>query len=504
MNVRSELPAEQDPLVAPLSPGDVVAGKYRIDETAGTGGMAIVYAAQHLMLDQRVAVKVLVAGGARDAVNTERFVREAQAAARLQSEHAARVVDAGVLATGHPYLVMEYLEGCDLAELLELSGPIEVPELVDYMLQALEGIAHAHAAQIVHRDIKPSNLFITVRPDGSNTVKVLDFGISKSTVEHVNPQVSKLTGNAVLGSPAYMSPEQVRNASRVDDRTDVWSLGVSMYELLTGRMPFSGDGVGAILAAILEADAVPVHTLRAQVPRGLSDAIARCLRRNRDDRWADVGELARALAPFGSGDWASYPERIAATLVNARQLRPPTPLGAFVVPSLTASVAGADTDPLAATQPPSSARKVFIVDNPEDVHSPARAALTVGDPSVITQRVERRAGRSRWVLLVAALPVCGGAAALVVTYTRAAAVTLPATASSPAAPSAAPSAPPSPAPSAAPIAVSAPPMASVSPVAALPAPSSTAAASAHRSPHRGQVPPTPTETSRPAILRSRN
>jgi serine/threonine protein kinase len=500
MNVRSELPVEQDPLVAPLSPGDVVAGKYRIDETAGTGGMAIVYAAQHLMLDQRVAVKVLVAGGARDAVNTERFVREAQAAARLQSEHAARVVDAGVLATGHPYLVMEYLEGCDLAELLELSGPIEVPELVDYMLQALEGIAHAHAAQIVHRDIKPSNLFITVRPDGSNTVKVLDFGISKSTVEHVNPQVTKLTGNAVLGSPAYMSPEQVRNASRVDGRTDVWSLGVSMYELLTGRMPFSGDGVGAILAAILEADAVPVHTLRPQVPRGLSDAIARCLRRSRDDRWADVGELARALAPFGTGDWASYPERIAATLVNARQLRPPTPLGAFAVPSLTASVSSGDMDPLAATQPPSSARKVFIVDNPEDVHSPALATLTAGDPSVITQRVERRARRSRWVLLLVALPVSGGVAAFVVTHRRAAAVSLPATASSPAAPSAAPS----PAPSAAPVAVSTAPTASISPVAALPAPSSTAAASAHRSPHRGQVPPAPTETSRPAILRSRN
>ena len=238
MNARTELPLEQDPAnAAPLAPGEVVAGKYRILETAGQGGMAIVYAAHHLVLDQRVAVKVLVAQGARDEVPTERFVREAQAAARLQSEHAVRVMDAGVLATGQPYLVMEYLEGCDLAELLGLSGPIEIPELVDYMLQALEGIAHAHAASIVHRDVKPSNLFITVRPDGSNTIKVLDFGISKSTVEQVDPEAMKLTGNIVLGSPAYMSPEQVRNASGVDGRSDVWSLGVSMYELLTGRMP---------------------------------------------------------------------------------------------------------------------------------------------------------------------------------------------------------------------------------------------------------------------------
>ena len=496
MNARSELPLEQDPpSAAPLAPGEVVAGKYRIEETAGKGGMAIVYAAHHLLLDQRVAVKVLVAQGARDEVTTERFVREAQAAARLLSEHAVRVMDAGILASGQPYLVMEYLEGCDLAELLELSGPIEVPELVDYMLQALEGIAHAHAASIVHRDVKPSNLFITLRPDGSNTVKVLDFGISKSTVEHVDPQVTKLTGNVVLGSPAYMSPEQVRNASGVDGRSDVWSLGVSMYELLTGRMPFDGDGVGAILAAILESEPVPVRELRPQVPQALSDAVARCLRRHREERWADVGDLARAIAPFGTGTWAAYPERIAATLVNARQLRPPTPLGAFAVTSLAALVVPGAVDPLAPTQPPPSKRQL-----PADGARQARPpTVEEVDWRAVTEPGRRGTRRSRWLVLAGALSVTG---VLAVVATRAIDES-----AAPASAVAAPLSPLSP-PSVAPVApsaalvVAAPlPAVSASPSAA-PAPSTTAAASAHHPLHRGQLSAPP--GTRPAILHSRN
>ena len=499
MTAPLELPLEPPPQAAPLSPGDVVAGKYRIEETAGTGGMAIVYAAHHLVFDQRVAVKVLVGDGVTDKVATERFVREAQAAARLQSEHAARVMDAGTLDTGQPYIVMEYLEGCDLGELLLLNGPIDVPELVDYMLQALEGMAHAHAAGIVHRDVKPSNLFITLRPDGSNTIKVLDFGISKSTVEHVNPEVTKLTGKAVLGSPAYMSPEQVRNASGVDGRSDMWSLGVSMYELLTGRMPFEGDGVGAMLAAILEADAVPLDQLRPEVPRELSDAVMRCLRRHREERWADVGDLASAIAPFGTGVCGSYPDRIAATLVNARQLRPPTPLGAFAVTSLAGLAAPAEVDPLGPTQPPPSARRPVVVDASRQGLAPSLAV----DPNAVTQRVRREARRSRWVLVAGVLAV-GGVAALVATRGR---WIVPAT-MAPAEPTASPAPAALPAtPSAALFAFTASPSASASApaLAAAPSPSTTAAASAHHLPRRGHGPPAlSTETSRPAILHSRN
>jgi serine/threonine-protein kinase len=484
----------------PLGPGDVVAGKYRIEGVAGEGGMAVIYAAHHLVLDQRVAVKVLFVDRATDEVTTERFVREAQAAARLQSEHAVRVMDAGVLPHGQPYLVMELLEGCDLAELLALSGPLEVPEFVDYMLQACEGIAHAHAAGIIHRDLKPSNLFLSLRPDGSNAIKVLDFGISKSTVDGRGTDVTKLTGQAVLGSPAYMSPEQIRNASNVDARSDVWSLGVSMYELLTGRMPFDGDGVGEMLAAILEADAAPVHERRPQVPRALSDAVMRCLRRNRDERWGDVGQLALALAPFGTGARAALPGRIPAILTNASKLRPPTPLGAFPVASMAALVASSDVE---GTTPPPTARKAFVVDA---ARQPAAFAETLQQPQtgVVTQSARRRGPLQRVTLLVAG--VCAGAAlVLVATRGRPSPPSAPAAAGAPAAP-ASPSPPPvAPGVPAPPVDVA--PSASPAVTAATtlsPPASASAPGAAGRRPPRAWGSPLPAGSVRPSILHSRN
>jgi serine/threonine-protein kinase len=493
--------AQTDGQAGPLVRGDVVAGKYRIEEVAGEGGMAVIYAAHHIVLDQRVAVKVLFVDRATDDVTKERFIREAQAAARLQSEHAVRVMDAGVLPRGQPYLVMELLEGCDLAELLALNGPLEVPELVDYMLQALEGIAHAHAAGIVHRDLKPSNLFLSLRPDGSNSIKVLDFGISKSTVDGRGTDVTKLTGQAVLGSPAYMSPEQIRNASGVDTRSDVWSLGVSMYELLTGRMPFEGDGVGEMLAAILEADAVPVHQHRPQVPIELSDAVMRCLRRKREERWDDVGQLAFALSPFGTGARSALPRRIAATLEHASKLRPPTPLGAFPVASLAALVASSDVD---GTTPPPTARKVFAVDG---ARQPAALADTLEQPqaAVVTQSTRRRGPLQRLTLLV--VGICAGATlVLVATRGRSAPASAPPPAASPswlASPSpppptatSVPSAPPVPVPVTAPA-----PAPSTLASASVPSPSTSAVG---RRPPRAWGAPQPAGSVRPFILHSRN
>jgi serine/threonine protein kinase len=304
--------------------GDLIAGKYRLEKVAGEGGMGIVYAAQHLILRQRVAVKVLLPDAATSELVVERFAREAQAAARIQSEHVARVMDAGSTATGAPFLVMEYLEGCDLEELLSVEGPLPLTDVVDYLMQSLEALAHAHAVGLVHRDIKPANLFLACRPDGGNVIKMLDFGISKAMVSR--PEEKVLTGQAVLGSPVYMSPEQLRNAKDIDARADIWSLGVVAYELLAGKPPFDGDGVGEIFAAILEKDPQPVHMVNWRLPPEVSDVIAKCLQRKPEDRWADAAALARALKPFGSGTWNSVVERADQVLTRAKLFkRPETP-----------------------------------------------------------------------------------------------------------------------------------------------------------------------------------
>lgn len=304
--------------------GDVIAGKYRLEKVAGEGGMGIVYAAEHLVLRQRVAVKVLLPDAATSEMVVERFAREAQAAARIQSEHVARVMDAGSTDTGAPFLVMEYLEGCDLEELLSVEGPLPLTDVVDYLLQSLEALAHAHAVGLVHRDIKPANLFLACRPDGGNVIKMLDFGISKAM--RSRPEEKVLTGHAVLGSPVYMSPEQLRNAKDIDARADIWSLGVVAYELLAGKPPFDGDGVGEIFAAILEKEAQPLHMMNWRLPPELSTVIGKCLQRKPEDRWTDAAQLAKALKPFGSGAWTSLVERADQVLTRAKTLkRPETP-----------------------------------------------------------------------------------------------------------------------------------------------------------------------------------
>ena len=215
------------------------------------------------------------------------------------------------------------------AALLSSRGPLPHAEVVDLVLEALEGLAHVHAAGIVHRDLKPSNLFLARRPDGSNVVKVLDFGVSKSLVEPHDDRVKALTGNVVIGSPVYMSPEQVRNARSVDARSDIWSLAVAVYELVTGALPFDGEGVGEVLAQILDGQARPMRAHRPEVPPGLDAVIGRCFHRDRDQRPGDVAELARALAPFGSGSADRRIQRIESTLVNAPLSRAPTSLGSL-------------------------------------------------------------------------------------------------------------------------------------------------------------------------------
>jgi hypothetical protein len=298
------LPPGGDARSRPALPkaGDVVAGKYRIEKIVGEGGMGVVYAAHHLMLDQRVALKLLLLDSPHGEETVERFVREARAAARMRSEHVVRVTDAGALESGLPFLVMEYLNGCDLAELLRLEGPMRPEDVADTVLQVLAALAEAHAAGIIHRDLKPANLYLALRDDGTNIIKILDFGISKQKTER--SQWKELTGKAVLGTPHYMSPEQLRSSKNVDARADIWSLGVVIHELLTGQLPFDGDGAGEVFAAILEQTPAPVRALRPELAETWDAILTRCLTRLPDSRFADVAELAHAVVPLGSGRWA--------------------------------------------------------------------------------------------------------------------------------------------------------------------------------------------------------
>jgi serine/threonine protein kinase len=202
--------------------------------------MGVVVAAMHLSLRQKVAIKFLLPGASKEVV--QRFLREARSAARLKSDHVARVIDVSELETGAPYMVMEYLEGNDLSRVLRKRGAFPIVDAVDFVLQACEAIAEAHTAGIVHRDLKPANLFLTKAADGSATVKVLDFGISKDTgAEDGGEPESPLTQTAMLGSPNYMSPEQMRSTRDADARADIWSLGVILYQLLTGPVAVAGS-----------------------------------------------------------------------------------------------------------------------------------------------------------------------------------------------------------------------------------------------------------------------
>ncbi len=300
--------------------GDVIAGKYRIDGIAGEGGMGIVYEAEHLVLGQRIAVKVRLPRTTNSADAVERFCLEARAAARIESEHVVRVMDAGSLPTGEPYLVMEYLDGCDLKILLERKGPLPVAETVDYALQALEGLTRAHASGVIHRDLKPANLFLATTTDGRQIIKVLDFGIS-TPIEA--PLEGRLTGpTRILGSPVYMSPEQLRKGT-LDPRSDFWSLGVVLYELISGQTPFDGEAFGALVTAILGSHPVPLFERMPNVPLAVSQVVMRCLAKEPAERWTDAAELARALAPHGTGAWAGAVERIARVVPAAA--RPGTP-----------------------------------------------------------------------------------------------------------------------------------------------------------------------------------
>lgn len=288
--------------------GDKI-GKYVIERVIGHGGMGLVVAAKNEQLGEHVAIKLLHPKAAKDTVQAERFVREARATVRIKSEHVVRVLDAGTdERTGTLYLVMEYLEGEDVARVLD-KGPMRTEDAVDTLMQVCEAVAAAHALGIIHRDLKPSNFFITRRADGLPLVKVLDFGISKAIEGETND--GRLTETqASFGSPTYMSPEQIRSARNADERSDVWSLGVAMFEMLTARLPFVADNVSGILASIVADPPFRIAAFAPEVPEELEATVMACLEKDPQKRIGSVSELADRLRPFASEDIAPLASRI--------------------------------------------------------------------------------------------------------------------------------------------------------------------------------------------------
>lgn len=306
----SKTPSEST--LPPVSVGDLVAGKYRVLSILGSGGMGVVVAARHEELEQLVALKLIRSELGGSGSMAARFLREARAAARIQSDHVARVFDMGALDDGRAFMVMEHLTGSDLAAIVRERGPLPAAEAAGYGLEILEAVAHAHALGIIHRDLKPSNVFLARRSDGTRRIKVLDFGISKDTGAHTGstPPGALTTGDAVLGSPAYMAPEQVKKSRDADVRSDIWSIGVILYELLAGEPPFQGETVMELLAAILECSPEPLRQRRPEVPGELEGVVMRCLSRSPDQRFQDVASLAAALGPFAPEAKRQLVERI--------------------------------------------------------------------------------------------------------------------------------------------------------------------------------------------------
>jgi len=315
--------------------GDVVAGKYRILGMMAIGGVGIVLKAVDVKLDRMVAVKLLLPNRAKDAVIAARFEKEARSAVKIKSEHVARIIELGELENGQPFMVLEFLEGQDLANCIDEQGQLEPKLAVDYTLQACEALAEAHALGLVHRDLKPANLFLAKRPGGTRILKVIDFGLAKTTSFDQpgvsGPDTSITSANDVVGTPRYMSPEQLRGNKKIDGRVDIWALGATLYEMLAGRPAFDALSVGEVWDVILHGQPTPLSTLRKDVPPELDRIVSRCLQKDPAVRYGSVAELAADLAPLGSPESKIHAIR-AFRVRNESRGDSPDPAGATPIP----------------------------------------------------------------------------------------------------------------------------------------------------------------------------
>jgi serine/threonine protein kinase len=320
--------------------GHVIAGKFRVERALGEGGMGYVVLATHLMLDERVALKFLRKEVMLQPDVVARFLQEARAAAKLKSEHVARVLDVGV-DDAMPYIVMEYLEGRNLEEILAARGPLPVNEAVELVVQAAEGISEAHARGIIHRDIKPANLFLAERADGWPTLKILDFGISKAALTSTNGLAIELSKQIktlqLLGSPYYMSPEQIRSTKDVDRRTDIWALGVVLFELLTGQTAWTSTDLLPLAQEIGERPHRKLSAFLTNAPEGLEALIDRALAKNPKDRFQSAAEMSNALLAFTASKRSRVIATHAATLTRSSGIDPDLPLPSMAPAALSSS-----------------------------------------------------------------------------------------------------------------------------------------------------------------------
>ena len=365
--------------------GAVLDGKYRIERVLGVGGMGAVLEATHLKLEEKVAIKVLLGELSQDAEAVARFTREAWAAAKIKSENVARVHDVGALPSGAPYLVMEYLEGCDLDQLLEERGALDVSEAVDYLLQACRALAEAHEAGIIHRDLKPGNLFRVTQPDGMPLIKVVDFGISK-----VDAAGGVTKTGVLMGSPVYMAPEQLLSSKDVGVTADVWSLGIILFELVAGRPPFDAETLPLLCSAVMS-DPTPSLGAVAGTPPGLDVVISRCLEKKAADRYPSLAELAAALAPFGGAKAPRSAEYVARVLGKATR-KIGTPIAAVGAPSDGSATRRGHAPPRPVADPPP------VSDPPHEARPSSSSAPAAGATDA----------RARWVAGLAFAGLVGG------------------------------------------------------------------------------------------------
>jgi serine/threonine protein kinase len=324
--------------------GEIIDEKYRIERLLGAGGMGAVLEATHLLRRAPVALKFMSARLVNDPSIVERFLNEGVAASRISNDHVVSVLDVSKLPSGQPYLVMEYLQGEDLAKLLLREGTpglLDIPRCVHFVLQVLRGLQVAHGASIIHRDLKPANCLVLQRDGEPDFLKIVDFGISKLKSESLN--LTKV--GSALGTPLYVSPEQARDPASVDARGDLYSVSVILYELLTGRTPFHPKSglLSELFMQLATMPPEPLDAIRSDLPAGLDRAVQIGLAKSRDDRYRSAAEMAAGLAPFSD----SRSERVLRQLLQRSTVNPggyaPPPPSTGPSPAVLAALTPAPT-----------------------------------------------------------------------------------------------------------------------------------------------------------------